>query len=136
MWALGRMGRCPYFQVHGAAIYENFADFSMRQSFKLNAAMPPWVMRANFHYIQKCAAYRLGGIYVANQPAFMNFLWALVRPFMTPKMRERVHLLGKDVSAFAGVMDEAQLPVEFGGTLQEDPMAWFDEQCALEAAGH
>jgi hypothetical protein len=45
-------------------------------------------------------------------------------------------LLGKDVSAFGGVMDEAGLPVEFGGTLDEDPMAWFDEQCALEAGGH
>ena len=23
-WSLGRLGRCPYFQVFGASIYENF----------------------------------------------------------------------------------------------------------------
>jgi hypothetical protein len=136
MWALRRMGRCPHFQVKGAAIYENFEGFSLLQSVKLNASMPPSVMRANFHFIQKCAAYRLGGIWVANQPRFMNVLWALVRPFMSVKMRERVHLLGPQVSAFAAEMDAALLPPEFGGTLDEDPVAWFDEQCALEAAGH
>ena len=136
MWALGRMGRCPYFQVFGASIYENFEGFSLLQSVKLNATMPPSVMRANFHYIQKCAAYRLGGIWVAKQPRFMNIMWALVRPFMSAKLRERVHLLGPEVSRFAAEMDAAALPAEFGGSLEEDPMAWFDEQCALEAAGH
>ena len=136
VWALGRMGRCPYFQVYGASIYENFAGFSMMQSLTLNASMPPSMMRASFHYIQKCAAYRLGGIWVANQPKFMSVMWALVRPFMSAKMRERVHLLGANTAAFTAEMDASRLPAEFGGSLEEDAMAWFDEQCALEAAGH
>ena len=130
-----RLARCPYLQVHGACVYENFEVFSFAQAMKFNSSMPPAAMRANFHYMQKCAAYRLGGILVANQPAFMTFMWALVRPFMSAKMRSRVRLLGKDLAAFATEMEPQLLPPEFGGSLQEDPMAWFDEQCALEAAG-
>lgn len=61
----------------------------------------------------------------------------MVRPFMSAKMRGRVHLLGPDVSVFAAEMgDAARLPAEFGGTMAEDAMAWFDEQCALEARGY
>ena len=50
MWALGRMSRDPYFQVRGASIYENFEGFSFAQSMRLNAAMPPHIMRANCAY--------------------------------------------------------------------------------------
>ncbi len=62
------------------------------------------------HYIQKCAPYRLGGILVANQPRFMTFMWALVRPFMSAKLKARVRLLGTDFGAFATEMDPALLP--------------------------
>ena len=134
-WSMRRLAKCPYLQVHGAVVMENFEVFSFAQAMRFNSSMPPAAMRANFHYMQKCAAYRLGGIFVANQPVFMTFMWALVRPFMSAKMRSRVRLLGKEVDAFAREMDAALLPPEFGGTLQEDQMAWFEEQLALEAAG-
>ena len=149
-------------------------------------------LRFAVHYIQKCASYRLGGILVANQPgcvpcwdarccsalcfrrlsthsqlrrrcSFVKFLLALVKPFMSNKLKDRVLLLGKELTVFSQEMDPAQLPPcvthaaaqhqslrvhsadepprvparrEFGGTLEEDPMCWFDEQIALEAAGH
>ena len=55
MWALGRMGRCPHFQVKGASIYENFEGFSLMQSVKLNASMPPSVMCVPAHRISRPA---------------------------------------------------------------------------------
>jgi hypothetical protein len=58
------------------------------------------------------------GIFVVNQPRYMNFLWALVRPFMKKKLRERVHFIGTDVAAFHDFIDPEVLPEEFGGTLQ------------------
>ncbi len=135
MWSLDRMARCPHFCVLGASIFENFEDFSFSGAMAMSRNMPAKYQKLNFHYIQKCAAYRLGAILVVNQPGFMSFLWALVRPFMSAKMRGRVHLLGADVSKLAEHMDPALLPPELGGTCADDPMAWLDEQIALEAQG-
>ena len=213
-WALGRMGRCPYFQVKGACIYENFEEFSMRMAWRLNAAMPPNVMRHNGACVRRrqrgpsnwltrwlCALrsplhpeVRIvsPGRHPGRQPAgvravlgcvrahfhsshaltdsqlrrrcsFVKFLLALVKPFMSNKLKDRVLLLGKELAVFSQEMDPTQLPPcvthaatqhqplhmrcidqpprasarrEFGGTLEEDPMSWFDEQVALEAAGH
>lgn len=135
IWSLRRALRCPYQQVYGSVVYENYERFSFRKAAKLSVAMPPSVLRAQFHYLQTCSAVRLGGILVLTQPRFMSILWAALRPFMSAKLRERVRLLGTDVGALAEVCDPALLPPEFGGTLAEDPLAWLDEQCALEAAG-
>lgn len=65
----------------------------------------------------------------------MSYLWAVVRPFMSEKMRNRVHLLGGDRSFLEGVVDPERLPQELGGTLEEEASAWLDEQIALEAKG-
>ena len=46
-----------------------------------------------------------------HQPRYMSFLWALVRPFMSLKMRARVHLLGADAAGvLPAAMDPAHLP--------------------------
>ena len=71
---------------------------------------------------------------MVNQPAYMSFIWAVVRPFMSEKMKSRVHFIGKDTSAFHDFIDPAVLPPEFGGTLEEAPTAWLDGKIAAEAA--
>ena len=135
IWSMRRMLRCPYQQVYGSVVYENYEVFSYRKAYKLSAAMPPSALRAQFHYLSSCSAVRMGGILVVAQPALMTIFWAVLRPFMSAKLRARVRLLGTDLNALAEECEPALLPPEFGGSLQEDAMAWFDEQCALEAAG-
>jgi hypothetical protein len=71
---------------------------------------------------------------VVNQPSYMTFLWALVRPFMSQKMKARVHFIGAHTSAFHDFIDPAVLPPEFGGSLEEDPSAWLDAKIMAEAA--
>jgi hypothetical protein len=136
VWALGRMGKDPYFCVLGASVLETFDGFSFRQARAMSSNLPAGVMRKNFHYVQHCAAYRLGAIVVVKQPAYMSFMWALVRPFMSAKMRSRVFMLGNDLNKLhTDIMDPADLPPEFGGSSTEDAMAWYEEQLALEARG-
>jgi hypothetical protein len=130
------MQRDPYFCVLGATVLENFDGFSFRQAMAMNRNLPSSVMRANFHYVQKCTGFRLGAIVVVHQPAFMTFMWAIARPFMSKKMRDRVMLLGDGFERLhKEIMDPTNLPPEFGGTSTEDPLAWFEEQLALEARG-
>jgi hypothetical protein len=38
-WALERLGRDPYFQVFGAAVYENFEHMTMRQGMALKCVL-------------------------------------------------------------------------------------------------
>lgn len=135
MWSMDRMARNPYFQVKGCIIIEDFDNMSVRDSMRMSAALPVHFMMRSFHFIQKCACYRLNGIYVFNQPSVMSYLWAAVRPFMSEKMKKRVHLLGGDRSFLQSVIDPEKLPPELGGTLEEAPTAWLDEQIALEAQG-
>lgn len=53
----------------------------------------------------------------------MSFMWALVRPFMSRKMRERVKMLGPDVAKLHQLIDPAVLPPEFGGSSTEPQVA-------------
>jgi hypothetical protein len=101
----------------------------------LSRAVPKKVMQAQMHFIQKCAAYRLAGIHVLRQPRFMSFLWLLVRPFMSAKMKQRVHFHGEDMGALLQFMDASQLPPELGGTCGDHPMRWLEEQIEAEARG-
>ena len=136
VWSLGRMAKDPYFCVLGATILENFDTFSFGQAMAMNKSLPSSYMSKSFYFIQRCAAYRLGAIVVLKQPLYMSIIWAIARPFMSSKMRSRVHFLGDDMAKLhTEIMDPADLPPEFGGTSTEDHFAWFDEQLELEKRG-
>lgn len=134
IWATRVLSRNPYFQVLGCCIAETFADFSAWDQVKLSSAFPFGMMRKTFHFSQKCMAYRLGGIHVVNQPWSMSALWFLVKPFMSAKMKSRVHLLGDDLDALYAHAPCASLSADFGGTAEEDPMWFLEQGIALEAA--
>lgn len=135
MWSMERMSRNPHFQVNGMVIVEDFDNMSVMDSMRMSTKMPPSLMMQSMHYIQKCAAYRLKGIMVFNQPTVMTYMFALVKPFMSQKMKSRVRLLGGDRSVLLDILDEAQLPAEMGGSCEEAQGAWLEEQIEMEARG-
>ena len=137
VWSLGRMAKDPYFCVLGATILENFDTFSFGQAMAMNKSLPSSYMSKSFYFIQRCAAYRLGAIVVLKQPLYMSIIWAIARPFMSSKMRSRVHFLGDDMAKLhTEIMDPADLPPEFGGTSTEttslgstSSWSWRREAC-------
>jgi CRAL/TRIO domain len=100
----------------------------------MRSTLPHATMQAMLYFIQRCAAYRLAGIHVVHQPAFMSFLWTIVRPFLGEKMRRRIFFHGADIDSLADVMDASLLPPEMGGTCADDPMRWLDEEIEKEDA--
>lgn len=136
IWAMTRMGRDPYMQVNGTVIIENFEEFSFAGSMKMQKDIPPQMMKVMFHYTQHCVAYRLGGIYVMNQPGYISFLLALVKPFMSAKMKSRLHVCGDRFDELYEMIDQKNLPKEFKGTSDEHPLAWLEQQITLEKAGY
>ena len=133
-WALDRLSRDPYFQVHGAVVLENFERMTLLQALSMRSVLPRATMQAMMFYIQRCAAYRLAGIHVVHQPPFMSFMWAIVRPFLGEKMRQRVFFHGANIDSLADIIPAHLLPPEMGGTCDDDPMRWLNEEIAKEEA--
>ena len=77
---------------------------------------------------------RLKGIYLVNQPWYVSLLIAVVWPFMGSKMRGRVKTFGADLKALHALVDPAQLPPQFGGTLTEPGPgeSWLDRMEKLD----
>lgn len=138
VWSTERIMRDPAVQVKGTVILENFENTSLWQMMGMggdNPGMSRKVMSVSMRFMQDCSPMRLGGIYVLHEPAFMSVLWAIVRPFMTKKMRQRVCLMGSNLETLHELVDPKCLPTEFGGSLGGGQMDWLEEQIALEKQG-
>ena len=49
-------------------------------------------------------------------PAFVDNMFALMKSFMKPKMRERIQLHGKELESLHEAVGTEVLPKEYGGT--------------------
>ena len=112
-------------QVNGAIILENLDNYPI---FALNSmkGMGPSGMRASFDWLG-AAPLRLRGLYACKQPWYVGFMLALVKPFMSRKLRERTNLYGADTAkmlAEAGLKAE-HVPPAYGGTMEGFDPAWF-----------
>lgn len=59
--------------------------------------------------------WRLRKIAVANQPKWIGILFALVRPLMPAKMRQRISLYGRNYEGMAEEFGADHVPVHLGG---------------------
>ena len=78
---------------------------------------------------------RRASSYVIKQPSYFSIFWALVKPFLKPKLTKRLHLLGDDLPALHKLVDPAGLPADFGGALPADLSSFLDELERREAGG-
>ena len=59
---------------------------------------------------------RLKSLNFVHQSVFVDMLYAVMRPFMKAKFRQRVLLLGKNYVYLHKIIDPSILPPEYGGT--------------------
>jgi len=115
-WAFCALLRQPEVAICGVVLVQNMASAGMGLLRHLKGPE----MSAWWNIAQHVLPLRLRGIYITQQPPYMGIAWAVVRQFLSPKVRGRVQLLGKDPAALAKFIDPAQLPVEVGGSLPRD----------------
>lgn len=123
----------PETQVNGVTMVEDMSGFSVKAMMKVKK-QDKSQMQAGFDLISDCVPLRVGGIHVINQPKYMSILWMIIKPFMKKKLRERIHLHGKDIAALHKVVDPANLPPRFGGTLAYDWEEWIEMACAEDGS--
>ncbi|XP_049522488.1 uncharacterized protein LOC119448862 [Dermacentor silvarum] len=62
---------------------------------------------------------RLKGIYFTNTPAVFQVVYTIAKPFLSAKLKSRLHFIGSDLSELCGVFPSELLPEDFGGTLND-----------------
>eukprot|EP00168_Porphyra_purpurea_P015614 TRINITY_DN4832_c0_g1_i1.p1 TRINITY_DN4832_c0_g1~~TRINITY_DN4832_c0_g1_i1.p1 ORF type:complete len:163 (-),score=50.57 TRINITY_DN4832_c0_g1_i1:572-1060(-) len=68
--------------------------------------------------LQQVLPLRLQGILCTHQPLGLGVLWAIFTRILSPKVRKRVRMLGKDPSALAPFAEPTSLPVALGGVAE------------------
>ncbi|KAK8774806.1 hypothetical protein V5799_010658, partial [Amblyomma americanum] len=67
-----------------------------------------------------CVPARIQKLYFLNSPVFFEGVYTLlIRPFLSNKLKSRVHVLRTGISELRDLMPTALIPNEFGGTLED-----------------
>lgn len=66
--------------------------------------------------VQDCLPLRLKGVYIINNPAIFDLIFAIAKPLLKYKLVKRVRLFGYDLSKLHGLVPDDMIPEEYGGT--------------------
>ncbi|PNW84970.1 hypothetical protein CHLRE_03g166201v5 [Chlamydomonas reinhardtii] len=136
MWHLMRAVHDPHIQVCGRVVAPSFKGLTLAQGLQIRREVPAWVLKQHFRFLQECMPFRLRGVWLVYQPAWFSLLFTFVRPFLGPKTRSRIRLLGDNAASMAELMDPAYMPAGDmpGGTGADCGREWFARELAREAA--
>lgn len=129
----------PYLQVNGVVMVEDLAGFTISQAIRTSFSGPMRrAQNANFKFMREACPYRMRGLLIINEPSYMDMLMALVRPFMSKKLLDRMALLGRGQAGMDALHQRVAptcLPMDLGGTLEEGPMAFLEHAEKMEREG-
>lgn len=69
--------------------------------------------------LQDCVPARLKAVHIVNQPYIFNMLFAIFKPFMREKLRNRIFFHGSDKQSLLNYIDAKALRKRHGGALPE-----------------
>uniref|UniRef100_A0A7S1VS02 CRAL-TRIO domain-containing protein n=1 Tax=Sexangularia sp. CB-2014 TaxID=1486929 RepID=A0A7S1VS02_9EUKA len=90
-------------------------------------------MRLNAFMLERMMPLRLRGIYIVNAPWFFRLFWNIMSSFMSAKTRERMRIVSS-TEELATIFGPANLPPDYGGTLDFDVEKEIDQAVQLEQA--
>uniref|UniRef100_A0A7S3D3E7 CRAL-TRIO domain-containing protein n=1 Tax=Palpitomonas bilix TaxID=652834 RepID=A0A7S3D3E7_9EUKA len=120
-------------QVAGAVYIEDIGGLSFKNLMGLVRFMGK--RKAMFQETMKDAIpIRIGGIYFMNQPWYLSFLLALIKPTLKKKMKDRFHVYGNSWDKlYERLMPKEHLPPNFGGTKELHPDDFIEYAKKIEA---
>lgn len=124
MLVLLQMMRNPMTQINGLKAIH---DFSGTTSWKYIKYCTPNNMHFLFYAGIDCIPARYKEIHFVNESFVMRTLWAIIRGFLSEKIRNRVFFHSR-VEELLDFFPPSVLPVEYGGELQDICMEnWLKE---------
>jgi len=123
----------PETQVHGAVVIFDMNGLSLQQVWQFTPAFA----RRIVEFLQEAVPLRLKALHVVNQPKIFNMVFAMFKPFLKEKLRNRIYFHGSDMSSFQKHITPDCLPTCYGGTLDIPKVRgdqWYEllRQCDKE----
>lgn len=123
----------PETQVHGAVVIFDMDGLSLQQTWQFT----PQFAKRIVDWLQDSVPMRIKGIYIINQPKIFNVVFALFKPFLREKLRNRIIFIGNDQKTLHKYITPQHLPSSYGGTSQLPRVSgdmWFEmlQQCDAE----
>ncbi|XP_012289206.1 alpha-tocopherol transfer protein-like [Orussus abietinus] len=110
----------PITQISGVHVILDMDGLSLSQVTYFS----PSFASAVLEWVQKCVPCRLKGVHVVNQPYIFNMVFAIFKPFLQEKLRNRLHFHGTNRQTLLSHIGVTALPTKFGGNLKipEEPV--------------
>lgn len=103
----------PETQVNGAVVIFDMDGLSLQQTWQFT---PPFAKRI-VDWLQDSVPLRIKGIHIVNQPKIFQMVFALFKPFLREKLRNRIIFHGTDRDSLHKHIDPKCLPLEYDGTI-------------------
>ncbi|XP_055683779.1 alpha-tocopherol transfer protein-like isoform X3 [Lutzomyia longipalpis] len=104
----------PETQVNGAVVIFDMDGLSLGQTWQFT---PPFAKRI-VDWLQESVPLRVKGIHIINQPKLFNIVFALFKPFLKEKLRNRIYFHGSDRDSLHNHISPKCLPPAYGGTIE------------------
>ncbi|XP_063236774.1 alpha-tocopherol transfer protein-like [Bacillus rossius redtenbacheri] len=114
LWlVLGASALEPRTQVAGAVVLLDMHGLAAQHVWQISPAFA----RNLAHWVQECIPARLKAVHIVRQPYVFNMLFAVFKPFLQEKLRNRIHFHGTDWGSLHRQVVPGSLPRQFGGEL-------------------
>ena len=99
-------------QIYGITLIEDFSYFGLNMAQQ----MGPLVAKRYLGWLQNAMPMRVKSINIVNEPKLFDVVFAIMRPFLKEKMKNRLQIHGNSFDLLHQIVDPAVLPPLFKGT--------------------
>ncbi|XP_070501699.1 retinaldehyde-binding protein 1-like [Chironomus tepperi] len=103
----------PLTQVNGINIILDMSRLSLRHLTSVTPSFAAMLMK----WSQECIPLRIKNIFIVNNSKMFNLFWAILTPFLSAKLTERVHFVNQKYEILAEYMGKDCLFKEYDGNI-------------------
>lgn len=110
-------------QIRGLDVIVDMTGFSITRLIRTNLDLSSADKETASSWLHNCCPFRINSVHVVHQPWSMSLVWAIVKPFFSSKVLDKVQLHGGSVNDLFrddsddAVFERSSLPVSCGGPL-------------------
>lgn len=115
----------PETQVAGAIVIFDMDGLSLQQTWQFT----PQFAKRIVDWLQDAVPLRIKGIHIINQPKIFQVVFALFKPFLREKLKNRIVFHGTDRASLHKYISAECLPPNYGGTsklARVDGDQWYE----------